>query len=78
MNLVVVFVALLFTGCAHDKAKWEYTIQSIDDGVFTSSMDTLGAHGWELVFARRASSGPAYDQKFQYEVILKREKPEEN
>lgn len=35
---------------------WEYKIASIPDTTFDKSMADLGSQGWELVFARRAST----------------------
>jgi hypothetical protein len=52
--------------------QWEYTIQSISDLSFSSDMNNLGKQGWEMVFARRATSGPSYDTEFNYEAIFKR------
>lgn len=50
--------------------RWEYSIESPDDLSFEETMETLGQDGWELVFARRATSrgrGSA-----SYEMIFKR------
>jgi hypothetical protein len=35
-------------------------------------IDKLGADGWELVFARRASDGDSRDPKMSYEMIFKK------
>lgn len=51
--------------------KWEYTIISPTDLQFEIKMDEAGEEGWELVFARRASSG---ESEFCYECIMKRPK----
>lgn len=52
--------------------QWEYTIESIPDLGFGTAMNNLGKQGWEMVFARRASSGASYNAEFSYEVIFKR------
>lgn len=51
--------------------RWEYTVESPADDKLIERMDALGALGWEVVSARRATSsdGPA-----SYEMILKRPK----
>lgn len=55
--------------------KWEYKIEAVNDLTFTADIDKLGAEGWELVFARRASAG-ALDTgtkpEFSYEMIFKK------
>jgi hypothetical protein len=53
--------------------QWEYRIESPPDASFTTDMNRFGSEGWELVSARRATSGE-YDHTSSYEVILKREK----
>jgi hypothetical protein len=51
--------------------QWEYKIASPSDIGFQREMDDLGAQGWEMVFARRATS---QTDSVHYEVILKRPK----
>ena len=53
---------------------WEYRIETIRDVGFTRQMNEIGAEGWEVVFARRASDGSEYHPTFSYEVIFKRPK----
>lgn len=74
--LTIAFFTVTVSSCdqSKPKPKWEYLIRSIDDATFDKDMDTLGAHGWEMVFARRASDGVTYAPTFKYEVICKREK----
>ena len=52
--------------------KWEYRIESPSDAKFEATMNMLGNDGWELVSARRATSGSGYLQTASYEMILKR------
>lgn len=54
--------------------KWEYKIEAVPDLSFESSMTTLGDDGWELISARRASSGEGKSAVFSYEIIFKRPK----
>jgi len=66
----IVGVAGLFRGSPTPSQKWEYVCLAIPDSSFDQNMTDLGAVGWELVSARRASSvGGTY---WEYEVILKR------
>ncbi len=60
-----------FTSMKSSTTQWEYTIESPSDTSFETALDHLGKQGWELVFARRATSeyGPA-----RYEMIFKRPK----
>lgn len=50
---------------------WEYKLVSPDDGKFVRELNDLGEKGWELVFARRATS---YLGGVSYECIFKRRK----
>lgn len=52
--------------------QWEYRIQAIPDEHFEDSINKLGAQGWDLVFARRASNVEGDAATFSYEVIFKR------
>lgn len=63
-----VFAAIIFMG-HHEK--YEYRILAISDPAFTRAMNALGQDGWELVSARRASTG-GDTPVFSYEVIMKR------
>ena len=54
--------------------KWEYRIVAIPDLLFNTKINALGADGWELVFARRASDGDTTSPTMSYEVIFKRPK----
>lgn len=52
---------------------WEYKISAINDIAFDSEMNSMGEKGWELVFARRATSGGVYSSEPLYECIFKRQ-----
>lgn len=50
--------------------KWEYMIASPNDLVFETELSKFGKEGWELVSARRATSGAGGSAS--YEMIFKR------
>jgi hypothetical protein len=55
--------------------KWEYKIEAVNDLTFSTDIDKLGAEGWGLAFALRASAGSldtGTKPEFPYEVIFKR------
>jgi hypothetical protein len=52
--------------------KWEYMIASPNDLVFETELSKFGKEGWELVSARRATSGSGYSSSASYEMIFKR------
>jgi hypothetical protein len=72
--LLLAVVALL----AYDRfgpvrvEQWQYMIVAPDDAQFDQQMNQLGRDGWELVSARRATSGSGYLTSASYEMILKR------
>ncbi len=67
------FIAIRFTGSALlPTQKWEYKIVSPKDLSFDIEVNKLGQLGWELVSARRATSGSGYSSEASYEMILKR------
>jgi hypothetical protein len=51
---------------------YEYKIESVNDLIFTETMNTRGVEGWDLVFARRARDSDT--ERFEYECIFKRVK----
>ncbi len=55
------------------KPQFEYMVAAPKDYLFDSQMNALGAQGWEVVSARRATSSNEYDRSASYEVILKRQ-----
>lgn len=54
--------------------KWEYRIVAVPDITFKIGIAELGDDGWELVTARRASSGEGKSTEFSYEMVFKRPK----
>jgi hypothetical protein len=72
ITMVLVFglaaVGLPFFFGAPDR--WEYRIEAPSDLSLTDELDDLGREGWEVVSARRATSGSGYGAS--YEMILKR------
>lgn len=51
-------------------SKWEYKIVSPSDAIFDTQVNKMGQEGWEIVSARRATSGFTTG----YELICKRPK----
>ena len=49
---------------------FDYKIVGVHDLDFDKEMAALGADGWDLVFARRATSGGSFDTPM-YECIFK-------
>ena len=76
MLLLLILVAFVAWGYLKPAQRWEYKIQSIADEQFTTELNKLGDDGWEMVFARRASSEVSdiakEKPKFSYEMIFKR------
>jgi len=67
---VLVGIVALFRGTPAPSQSWEYACVVVSDASFERDMSDLGAVGWEVVSARRASS--ADGAIWQYEVIVKR------
>jgi hypothetical protein len=74
IGLLVIALALALWNTFRPNTKWEYKIEAVPDLTFERSMIALGDDGWELVSARRASSGEGTLTKFSYEIIFKRPK----
>jgi hypothetical protein len=51
---------------------WEYNIIAPKDEALQTDMQRLGAEGWEVVSARRATSSDENDKGARYELIFKR------
>jgi hypothetical protein len=79
-KILLIIIALLLLFIAGQNAlniigidqKYEYMITSIPDSTFSSKIDNYGQSGWELVSARRASTGDYTNSVFCYEIIFKR------
>ncbi len=71
--LVFPFFHSLLSGVLPSQ-EWEYCLVSIPDYSFETKINALGADGWELVFARRASDGSEIRATMSYEMIFKRPK----
>ena len=56
------------------QTSYEYKIISPDDLSLEKELDKSGADGWQVVFARRATSGSGYYSTAAYEMILMRKK----
>ena len=72
--LTAMLIAQLFglTSTKTSITHWEYTVESPSDVTLKKEFQRLGDEGWELVFARRASS--EYREVTSYEMIFKRPK----
>lgn len=72
--LTALLAAQLFglTSTKTSTTTWEYKLESPSDITFESEMQRFGSDGWELVFARRATS--EYSSTASYEMIFKRPK----
>ena len=57
---------------AYKNIDWEYQVVSVNDSSFEEEMNSYGRKRWEIIFARRASSGSDSYPIFRYEMILKR------
>ena len=72
--LLVAIMAVASWATFRPITKWEYKVEAIPDSIFTTGMSKLGDDGWELVAARRASSGEGASATVSYEMIFKRPK----
>ena len=52
--------------------QWQYAVAAPKDEELKAVTDKLGADGWELVFARRASDGASTNPTMSYEMIFKK------
>jgi len=71
--LAAMLAAQLFglTSTKTSPTQWEYTVESPSDVTLEKTFERLGDRGWELVFARRATSEYGLAS---YEMIFKRPK----
>lgn len=76
--LILLLAIALFQGmpffAPSVRPAYEYTIISIPDESLESGVNLMGAKGWDMVTARRATSGSGYESKAAYEMIFKRQK----
>lgn len=86
VNVVIaLLVLLIIVAATHtwksyqapQPVRWEYTVKNVPDADFYVEMGSLGAEGWELVSARRASVGEINvlanpKPEFRYEMIFRR------
>lgn len=71
--LSVLAICALTAGCTPAVPKWEYRIASPSDEDLQAQLRALGADGWEIVSARRATSSDGGGRTAaSYEMILKR------
>ncbi len=72
--LMLLFVSTLMvwreTRTLTSKPKWEYHVDSVADADLIPALKIAGQRGWEMVFARRATT--AYPNEAKYEMIFKR------
>lgn len=71
--IIVILLAGLgvpFFGSLRPAPRWHYKIEALSDLTFEDDIKKLGDEGWELVFARRASS--SLRDGMAYEMIFKR------
>lgn len=54
------------------QTSWEYTVTAPSDQALDKELEHLGSAGWEIVFARRATS--SVGESARYEMVLKRRK----
>ena len=71
LMLAVIAGLLAFEIFHRQSEQWSYTIIAPSDSDFIEELNKLGASGWEIVSARRASLVPSIDI-MSYEVIMKR------
>lgn len=72
VGLLLIVVALKIWMERTLPEQWQYTIAAPKDEDLQTEIDKMGADGWELVFARRASGGDQSNPKMSYEMIFKK------
>ncbi|HEY4259440.1 MAG TPA: hypothetical protein VGM98_04745 [Schlesneria sp.] len=70
ITLLIIVAAAGFIPKPQGTTKWEYRIESPSDFETTSSFNSYGQDGWEIVSARRAID--SITNKANYEIIMKR------
>lgn len=81
LRILLFFAVLLLAGIAlllalqtynHPPDTWSYAIIAPKDEDLIKELNKAGALGWEVVSARRATSGEGTLSTASYELILKR------
>ncbi len=62
----------VLSGTSVKAQSWEYAIEAPRDEDLSERLKTLGASGWEIVSARRATSQVGPETVAAYEMILRR------
>ena len=70
--LLCIGLGLPFWSFSRPIPRFEYLVAAPGDTLFEVEMNALGKQGWEIVSARRATSGSEYSRSASYEVILNR------
>ena len=70
--LIVIAVLLALQTFDHPPDIWSYAIVAPKDEDLVKELNRVGALGWEVVSARRATSGEGSTAPASYELILKR------
>ena len=75
--VLLVFLVVSLWAFLRPAQRWEYKIAAVPDEIFETEIARMGNEGWEMVFARRATSetgDPTTAQKprMSYEMIFKR------
>lgn len=73
--LIVALLAAILYQITPRPEEWEYAILAPADGQLTKELNMAGMAGYEVVSARRASSGEGSAARAAYEMILKRKVP---
>jgi hypothetical protein len=70
--VIVIVVLLAVQTFNYPPGTWSYAILAPKDEDLTKELNEAGALGWEVVSARRATSGQGGSSTASYEMILKR------
>ncbi|KQC11119.1 MAG: hypothetical protein APR54_11260 [Candidatus Cloacimonas sp. SDB] len=72
LMIIIAFCCFFTLKSLKNKVAWEYKLESTSDYAFDDEINEYGNDGWELLFARRATS--SYSDGACYEMIFKQEK----
>jgi hypothetical protein len=73
LYVCLIIVPLFGWLAAFEPPEYEYRIVIVSDSQWVKDMETAGNNGWDLVFARRASTSESFNA-MAYEMIFKRPK----